>query len=275
MTKKIALVTVVYKNYDVLKDFFASLNRQSLSQYHVFLADLSEKYAQDIKEKDNLTVIKGENKGYAHGVNLGINLALNRGYDKFCVINPDIVFANNFVENLFNFFSKSENIVFGGKIYYAKGFEYHRDRYSKTDLGNVFWYAGGEVDWNNAWTKHRGVDEVDKNQYSKLDKTEFITGCLICFDKKAFEKVGFWDEKYFMYYEDADFCERAKRQQVDLYYNPNLVIWHKNAQSTEGSGSDFHVKYQTSSQLRWGLKFAPWKTKAHLLWNFIVKYLKP
>ena len=51
------------------------------------------------------------------------------------------------------------------KIYFAPGFEFHKDRYKEEDLGKVIWYAGGEFDWDNIGNIHRGIDEVDQGQY--------------------------------------------------------------------------------------------------------------
>ncbi len=66
----------------------------------------------------------------------------------------------------------------------------------------------------------------------------------MAYDKKIYEKVGKWDESYFLYYEDADFCERALKKQISLIYDSTIMLWHKNAQSTGGSGSSLHQKYQ-------------------------------
>ena len=94
------------------------------------------------------------------------------------------------------------------------------------------------------------------------------------FDKSVLDKVGFWDESYFLYFEDADYCMRASKVGVRLYYDPLLVIWHKVSQSTQGSGSTIHVKYQTKNRLKFGMKYAPFKTKIHLLKNFIFDRFK-
>ena len=92
----------------------------------------------------------------------------------------------------------------------------------------------------------------------------------MCFDKHVIDNIGFLNESYFLYFEDADYCEKAKRNNIALYYDPNIVIWHKNAQSTQGSGSKIHVKYQKKNQLKYGLKYAPFKTKIHLLKNYFM-----
>lgn len=265
MPKKIALITVVYQNYSVLKDLFDSLKKQSDDNFHFYIADLSTT-KKKIQSKDlPITVIFGENKGYSHGVNLCLAQAEKDGISLYAVINNDIIVAENFIENLQSSFSSYPNSVIGGKIYYAPGYEYHKLRYKKTDLGKVFWYAGGSIDWDNVYINHRGVDEIDQGQFDKPENTNFVTGCLLCFDKAVVDKIGYWNEEYFLYFEDADYCEQAKRKNIPLIYNPNLVIWHKNAQSTEGSGSNIHTKYQNENRLRFGLKYAPLKTRFYLL----------
>ncbi len=94
------------------------------------------------------------------------------------------------------------------------------------------------------------------------------------FDIDLINKIGFLDESFFLYFEDADYCIRALNKNVKLYYDPSIVIWHKVSQSTGGSGSDIQVRYQTLNQLKFGLRYAPLRTKIHLIKNFIYRFLK-
>lgn len=271
MKKSLAIITVIYENYDVINDFLLSLKNQVNKNFHLFLIDLS-KNKKELKLNIPASIIKSTNKGYAYGVNLGLKIALNAGFEFFCIINNDTFFNNNFINNvLLSIFNHPPSII-GGKIYYAPGFEYHKNKYKKSDFGKVIWYAGGKLDWKNVITPHVGVDLVDKGQYDKFEKTDFITGCLMIYDRIVIDKVGFWDESYFLYYEDADFCERAKRQRIKLFYDPSIVIYHKNAQSTEEAGSQIHQKFQQKNRLRFGLKYAPIRSKIHLLKNYFLGY---
>jgi len=270
INKKIGIVTVNYNQYQQTKEFLESLNLiKKANDIWVYIADLSLKKESINTQNYQFPVIfeKKENKGYAFGVNCGIKFFLKKKIEKFCVVNNDIVFDQNFLIEVKKTFEKVD--VFGGKIYYAQSFEYHKNRYQKKDLGKVLWYAGGGFDWQNALTFHLGVDEVDQGQYDKFQETEFITGCLFCFNKKIVEKVGFWDEGYFLYFEDADYCVRAVKKGFSLYYNPKIIIWHKNAQSTGGAGSEIHQKYQRKNRLIFGLKYAPFRTKFHLVLNYL------
>jgi hypothetical protein len=249
---------------------FTSLKKQTDNSYHLYIADASsKKQTIDVASMPH-TVIFTENKGYAHGVNVALQQAIQDGHTQFCVINDDIYFEKDFIKSIYMALEKYPQSLIGGKIYYAPGYEYHRSRYNRQDEGNVLWYAGGTVDWDHATTHHRGVDDVDVGQYDKAEETDFITGCLMCFDKEVIDALGLWDESYFLYYEDADYCERAKRNNIPLMYIPNITIWHKNAQSTDGSGSKLHERYQKNARFRFGMKYAPLRTKIHLLKNLFL-----
>ncbi len=269
MNQQLAIITVIYNNYSVSNDFLNSLRKQTDKNFRLFITDLSDRKEKINVESIPTTILSFENRGYAFGVNQALKQALKDGFTQFCIVNNDTFFEPNFTQLAIESLDKNPHSMIGGRIYYASGYEYHQKRYRQSDKGNVLWFAGGIIDWDHMITKHRGVDEVDKGQYDKFEETEFITGCLILFDKEVLDKVGFWDESLFLYYEDADFCIRATKKGIKLYYDPTLVIWHKVAQSTGGSGSLTHQKYQSRNRLKIGLRYAPWRTKLHLLKNAI------
>ena len=207
-----------------------------------------------------------ENLGFSGGHNVGIKYALKNGADYVIILNNDTYVDSNSIKELLNAAEKDNKAgILSPKIYFAPGFEYHKDRYSKKDLGKVFWYAGGEIDWRNVVGHHRGVDEVDKGQFDKTIEIELATGCCMLVKREVFEKIGMFDEKYFLYYEDADLCMRAKNNGFKIMYVPQSVIWHKNAVSAGGSGSKLQDYYITRSRLIFGTKYAPVRAKLALL----------
>ncbi len=264
--KDLAIITVVYKNYTVLKEYLESISKQKDHAFKLFVVDLTDT-PEVLQLPKNATLLHSSNKGYAHGVNVGLKQALKEGYERFCVMNSDTFFKNDFVRSINAFINEHPSTIGGGKIYYAPGYEFHKDRYTKADLGKVIWFAGGKIDWNNVYTNHIGVDEVDRGQFENEQKVDFLTGCVMFFDKTVLDRLGMWDESYFLYYEDAEWSVRATKTLIDLLYTPTVVIWHKNAQSTDGAGSDIHMKYQEKNRLKFGLKYAPLRTKLHLLKN--------
>ena len=267
--KKLAIITVIFKNYTILDDYFATLAKQTDTNFHVFAVDLSPE-PQKYEYPSNVTYMHDKNGGYAYGINQGVKKADEEGYEYFCPMNCDVLVKEDFVEQVKKSIATHPSSLIGGKIYYAPGYEYHKDRYQKDELGKVFWYAGGNTDWKNVFTTHRGVDEVDKGQYDAEEPTTFITGCLMAYDKSVIDRLGLWDESYFLFYEDADYCARAMNANLPLIYSPSIVIWHKSGQSTSGAASAFQQTYLEKNRMKFGLKYAPWKTKLHLIKNSIL-----
>lgn len=273
MDDKLAVLTTNI-NPPVLSDFITSINKQRSKQFHVFIVDISGQSIRPTDHSSYITVLKSENKGFAHGVDIALREALRQGFTKFCLVNDDTFFDEKFVEHVLTSIKNHPSVIIGGKIFYAPGYEYHKEKYKKEDLGKVIWFAGGTFDWDHVLTKHRGVDEVDRAQFDTFEEVEFASGALMFFDKAVVDAVGLWDESYFLYFEDADYCVRAAKHGVRIYYDPSVVVWHKVSQSTGGSGSSLHVRYQTKNRLKFGLKYAPFKTKLHLMKNFIFDFFK-
>jgi len=206
----------------------------------------------------------GRNLGFSGGNNVGIRRALEHGTDLVWLLNNDTVVDENALSALLEAFTQPDVGVVGSKIYFAPGREYHKERYEKKDSGQVLWYAGGIIDWNNMYASHRGVDEVDKGQYDKIEETPFVTGCSMMVKKQVFEKIGLLDEKFFAYLEDLDFCLRAKEMGYKLLYVPQSIIWHNNAGSS-GVGSQLHQYYMTRNRLLVGMRYARLRTKFALI----------
>jgi GT2 family glycosyltransferase len=268
-------VFVSLVNYNGNEDTFLCLDSldkvkaQNFELSVVVVDNASQENFQTEKKYNNfeLKIIRSDkNLGFAGGQNLGIKYCLEEGADYVVILNNDVILDENVLIELLETFKKNEDCgLVSPKIYFAEGHEFHKDRYSQKEQGKVIWYAGGKIDWKNLLAFHPGVDEVDKGQYERLEQTDFASGCCEMIKREVFEKVGLFDEKYFLYYEDNDLSQRAKRQSFGVYYQPKAVLWHLNAGSTGGSGSLLHDYYITRNRLLFGFKFAPLKTKLALV----------
>lgn len=206
-----------------------------------------------------------ENLGFAGGNNVGIKYALENKADYVCLLNNDTRVSPDFLVELVKVAGEDRAIgVVGGKIYFEKGYEFHKERYQESELGKVIWYAGGKVDWQNVLASHRGVDEVDRQQYDRTEETDYVNGCLMLIKREVFEKIGLLDKKYFLYFEENDFSQRAKQAGFKLYFAPKAVIWHLNAGSS-APGSGLHDYFLTRNRLLFGLHWAPFRSKAALI----------
>lgn len=214
----------------------------------------------------NLKIIGSQvNTGFSGGHNVGIKYAINNGADFIMILNNDTTVEKSLVKELLEPFMNDSGVgITVPKMYFSKGHEFHKERYSEGDRGKVLWYAGGITDWKNMINSHRGVDEVDSGQYGEVAETEFASGACIMIKKEVFEKVGMFDERYFLYYEDADLNIRIKKAGYKIMYVPKAVLWHNNAASSS-SGSLLQDYYITRNRLLFGFTYAPLRTKIALL----------
>lgn len=270
MKKKIAIIVLHYKGKDLTYGCLKSLKNVRDDHFLLFKILIDNNSCEPIdnlkkKFKDIELIKNSQNLGFAEGNNVGIRYALKNGADYILILNNDTTVDKDF---LFQLIKQADLInqsgILGPKIYFAPGYEYHKRRYKKEDLGKVFWYAGGIIDWKNVYCFHRGVDEVDKGQYDKVEETDFVSGCAMLVKREVFEKIGLFDSRYFLYLEDVDFCVRAKEAGFKITYVPQAKVWHYNAGSSK-VGGELHDYFITRNRMIFGLKYASFKTKFSLI----------
>jgi hypothetical protein len=264
------VVTVNLNGMSVLGSMLSSVTALDRGKVnlHILLVDnaSSDGSAEFVaKNFSEVHVIRqNENTGFAKGNNIGIRYAMENGAEFIWLLNNDTTADRKALKILEAFRDPSVGAA-SSKIYFAKGAEYRRSRYRKEDLGKVIWYAGGLIDWANVYASHRGVDEVDHGQFDLVEETEFATGCSLMLARTSLQRVGFFDERYFLYLEDVDLSVRMKKAGFKIIYYPGSLVWHNNASSSGGPGSVLHTYYQTRNRLLFGMKHAPWKTKFALI----------
>ena len=265
------LIYIIILNWDGKKDTLTCLEsleklKVTNEELRIVIVDNGSEEKLTVKGQE-LTVIRNNaNLGYAGGNNVGIRYALEHGADYLLILNNDTIVHKDLVVQLLDVAKKDDQVgIVAPKIYFAKGYEFHKDRYKENQLGRVLWYAGGVMDFANVSGHHRGVDEVDRGQYDRQEETDYASGCCMLVKKGIFENVGLFDERYFLYYEDSDFSQRVKRRGFKIVYAPKALLWHKNAGSAGGSGSTLQDYYITRNRLFFGMRYAPLRSKVALL----------
>lgn len=272
---KVAIVTVNYNGQKDTLEFLESLKKLNIENLEtkVIVVDngSSDTSVLVIDQKFPTVDIlqNGANEGFSGGYNRGMRYAFAWGTDYILIINNDVLIEDvNLLQNLIKAFRSDESIgIVSPKIYFAPGFEFHKDRYEEQDLGKVIWYAGGKFDWKNIMSIHRGIDEVDQGQFNQTEETNFVTGCCMMIKKEVLEKVnrpesgsGFFDDTLFLYYEDIDFTKRARKKGFKTYYDGNIAIYHK-ASQTSGIGSEITDFFHTRNRLVIGFRYSGLRTR--------------
>src|SRR5581483_930991 len=106
--------------------------------------------------------------------------------------------------------------------------------YEKKDPGRV-WFSGGVIDSFSLVARHFTEPPTDS---TAARSTEFITGCCLLFRSDALKTIGLLDTCFFAYYEDVDWCLRARVAGSRLLYVPQATIYHEVSHSFRRAGSN-------------------------------------
>jgi GT2 family glycosyltransferase len=214
-----SLRQVTYPNIEVIVvDNASSVNAGYLAMEFPFT-----KFIQSLK-----------NLGFAGGSNLGIDAAKG---DIILLLNNDTEVAPSFIEPIVALFNDHTEVgIVSPKILYYQ---------SK----NIIQYAGGiAINPLTARGKFIGTGEKDAGQYDDPQQTQLAHGAAMAIHRKVFDRIGLLPEDYFLYYEELDFSEHARRAGFTIWYQPASVVWHKESMSV-GKASEIKVYYQNRNRL--------------------------
>lgn len=267
---KLALVILHFSQLDLTEACLASVKQLETKGFELEVIVVNNNPLEEIdslkKKFPGFVFLKTpKNLGYAGGNNFGIKRALKDKADFILLLNNDTLLDKKIILELLKAAKNNQQVgILGPKIYFAPGHEFHQKRYQEKDKGKVIWYAGGLLDWQNIIASHQGVDEVDQGQYDHLKDTDFVSGCAMLIKKEVFKKIGLFDEDYFLYLEDVDFCWRTKQTGYKILFVPLAKVWHVNAGSSE-IGGPLHDYYLTRNRMLFGSKYASLRTKLALI----------
>ncbi len=161
----------------------------------------------------------GANRYYAGGMNAGIERAMALHADLILLLNNDTVVAPDAVPWLV---AAAEAHPGAGILAPAVCFLAERAR---------DWSLGSRCAAWRPFPAEVGRGAVDRGQYTAPMRVDFVTGCAMLVRREVVERIGLLDESYRFYYEDADYCARARAAGFGLLVEPRARIYHAVAQS--------------------------------------------
>jgi hypothetical protein len=157
------------------------------------------------------------NLGYAGNNNVGIAAALAAGADWLFVLNEDTELSPDCVERLVEVAAADAGIGIVGPMVY------HHDE------PGVIQSAGGR--FTARWEEfHLGKNEEDRGQYRDPHEVGWISGCAILVRRAVVEQVGAFDERFFIYWEETEWCIRTRKAGWRIVHVPAARVWHKGVQ---------------------------------------------
>ena len=190
-----------------------------------------------------------ENVGFARGMNVGMRFAIAHGAEYLWILNNDTeVEVGTLTELVLTAKSSGTRNLYSPLIVFPDGKE---------------WFSGGEI----MWWRMRAVHTLIRHRDDVPYVTGFLTGCALFLSKASAVRLNLFDERYFLYYEDADLSVRAKALGMDCIMVPKARIIH-----SESSRSNPDKLYWL---VRSGLQFFDHRSPALLRpWIFCFTLLR-
>lgn len=242
MLPKVFVIILNWNGYRDTAECLRSLKRLIYPSCEVVVVDNRStdgsvtKLQEEFKEV--VYIENKENLGFAEGNNVGIRYALEHGADYVLLLNNDTLIKADFLEALVKTAEVDEQIgIAGPKIYEGLPDSIR------------LWYAGGSVDWKRMKTVHRGFHEDDRGEWDQVEDVDFVSGCAMLIRRPLLERIGLLDDRYFLYYEDTDYCVRACKAGFRIVYVPQAVVYHKAWTSSGGQSSPLRLYYMTRNRL--------------------------
>lgn len=176
------------------------------------------------KQNTILYLPQEHNSGYAKGVNIGIREALKKNTEWVVIVNQDINMTTHAIEKL------AKNL--------------------RNLPPGIYGPFAGKLD-SNRWTT-----------ILPSNASEYISGACMAIHRDVIDKIGYFYEPYFMYYEDPDYCVRAKKAGFPLAHILLDGIKHTDTQSL-GKGSFLHEYYLARNHFLFVERMAPLRVKMY------------
>lgn len=232
----VSLVVLHYKHPELTIKLLESLHDTTYKNYEIILVDNSEKKECEkyrmkkyIPRHANFSYLpQSKNLGYAGGMNRGIQKSNG---DYVVLMNNDIILLGNWLEELVKVIEGNGSIgVISGMAIY--------------DDGTI--QKMGEVETNPFILRYKSLKkgEKDHGQYSEIVNVDVVSGSCWMVRKEVFDKIGLLDERFFIEWDEVDFCYRARKAGYVTVVNPKSKIYHVGSASINLKSYLFNFHYR-------------------------------
>lgn len=229
----LSIVIVSFNSKEVLKQCLSSLvenypNEFANRRYEIIVVDNAsvDGSVEMIKsEFPQVQLIETkENLGFAKGNNLGINKAQGRFV---LFLNPDTIVPPDTLSTIINYIDSDLSIgVVTCKIELSnnRGIDLDCHRGFPTPWASLCYFSGLE----KLFPKSRIFGQYHETwkDLSTIHEIDSAVGAFMLVRREVGEKINWWDEDFFFYGEDLDFCWRVKELDLKVMYNPRCKIIH-------------------------------------------------
>lgn len=213
----VSIVILSYNTKALLKSCLASIYKHVKSiTFEIIVVDNASRdgtVEMIQKEFPQVQIIKNDqNLGFSKGSNIGAKRAKG---STLVFLNSDIELLDDNFDKTIELFVKSPALgAVGGSLLHPDGTQQR----SFSSFYNLFHVA----------TMLVGGDKIElRHKYSVLKQVDWVSGGFLFIKKKIFDELRGFDENFFMYVEDMEFCYRLYKHGYTVVFNPQLKAMHR------------------------------------------------
>lgn len=280
VNKELSIVIVNYNTRQFLqKCLFSIFENTKNTKYEIVVIDNNSSDGSAEMLRAGIPgvepIINSKNLGFAKACNQGIKISKG---ENVLFLNPDTVILDNAIYKMVNFIDKHEDAgIVGPKLYINKQNKYHPSIRKFTKPFYVFL----------SFLPLSGLIKSIYSSYflrrNRIRRADWLWGAALLVKKEVLDKIGYFDENFFMYSEDEDLCLRANKYGYKTYYFPQAEVIHFKGQSSknEVSGSLIHMwesrmyyfrKYFSKRDIRFFKACFSWLLKFKAFLRLIPRY---
>jgi GT2 family glycosyltransferase len=232
-----AIIIINYNSYEKTIDCIASIRKTCGVPYRVYLIDnASANDSAAVLEKeykdaaDVRLILSKENLGYARGNNRCIKEAIRDGYKYALISNNDIVYEQGALDSLYEEITKNEYLIVGPQIVKPEGEIQRTVKYASPRFVK---YIVRETYVSSLLRKFIKKEQVPE----KKQDVYWIAGCAFAANLEMLDRIGLFDDRTFLYFEEYILAEKAKRTGMKMEYLPEARALHYHGYSMGGSAN--------------------------------------
>jgi GT2 family glycosyltransferase len=215
---RVGVVVLNWRRPHKIMACLASVEAQDYPSFEIVVVDNGSANGSVVEVRRQFPAVSvienGRNLGFAAGSNRGIDYLMRSGVDYILLLNDDATCGPDLFRRLVALAESEPDIgVLGPTIYYADA------------PGTIIWSAGGAVD-RLGRSRHLRVNEQGDGPLVPVQDVDYVTGCALLVRRDVVEKVGVLDERFFAYWEEVEWCARARAAGFRVVYLPTAHVWH-------------------------------------------------
>jgi GT2 family glycosyltransferase len=264
----VSIIIINYRQKELVLACVDSIRKMIRSPYEIIIVNNSPE--EMIGAGEGINVIPNENRGFSQANNLAATQAKG---EYLLFLNADTEIRNDFLNGAVTALKENNSGAMGMKMYSTDG-TFQLSFWEENTFSNEKINKRNEERFRSRDTEF--INQVEEN-HSEVTEVAWVSGAAMLMKKDVFEKVGGFDEDFFLFYEDADLCKRVKEAGYGIYFYPKSDILHLKGENVNEEFSGKTYFYAKQSQLLYYKKHNPLfqriLLRVYLLAKFGFKYL--